>query len=100
MRRCNGDKMNYRIKIRQLIAQDFGRDCQSPNTDSNNYINRVDSLLESLRAIETVDTINEIGGTILVESQLNDKNDFWNSVKFLFEEEKENIKLVIVEQVT
>jgi hypothetical protein len=92
--------MKYRIKIRQLTEQDLSRDCQFPNIESENYINHVDSLLESLKAIETVDTINEIGGTILIESQINGENDFWNSVKFLFEEEKENIKFVIAEQVT
>ncbi len=90
--------MKYRIKIRQLTDQDLNRDCQFPNTDSENYITHVDSLLESLRAIETVDTISEIAGIILIESQLDDKNDFWNSVKFFFEEEKENIKFVSAEQ--
>jgi len=92
--------MNYRIKIRQLTDNDLGRDCQFPNTDSENYINHVDSLLESLKAIETIDTVNEIGGTIIIESQLSDRDDFWNSIKFLFEDEKENIKFLSAEQVT
>ncbi|MBB1353515.1 hypothetical protein [Pseudoalteromonas sp. SR45-5] len=91
--------MNYRIKIRQLTDNDLGRDCQFPNTDSENYITHVDSLLESLRAIETIDTVNEIGGTIIIESQLTDKDDFWSSIKFLFEDEKENIKFLSAEQV-
>lgn len=92
--------MKYRIKIRQLTDQDLSRDCPFPNTESENYITHVDSLLESLKAIETVDTVNEVSGTILIESQLNDKYDFWNSVKFFFKEEKENIKFVSAEQVT
>jgi hypothetical protein len=91
--------MKYRIKIRQLTDQDLGRDCQFPNTDSENYINHVDSLLENLKAIETVDAVNEIGGTILIESQLSDRDFFLKSVEFLFKEEKENIKFVSAEQV-
>ncbi len=92
--------MKYRIKIRQLTDKDLGGDCQFPNTATENYINHVDSILDCLKEIETVDTVNEIIGTIIIESQLSNRDDFWNSIKFLFEEEKENIKFVSAEQVT
>ena len=92
-------KMKYEIIIRKLESTDLSRDCQFPNTNTEDYLNHKQALLEDLKCISSNIEISESDDTISIESTFEDQDAFWNSVKELFDRESGNIKFVIAKVV-
>ena len=90
--------MEYNIKVRMFTDDD----CTSSkhlldNTDNQALYGRhLNALIEDLKMISTinhVEYVQHIGresGEIIIDSQL-DNNEFYGSIKYLIEREKNNI---------
>ncbi|MCF7482586.1 hypothetical protein L3V31_12695 [Vibrio sp. J1-1] len=92
--------MKYRITVRKPVIEDVGFDCPFPNTNQDNFEEHYNCLIDDLILVTSITSIQEVDGVITIESQLDDKIEFWDSVKTLFEREKSDIKFVLAEQLS
>lgn len=85
--------MKYEIKIRKPEAIDLSRDCRLPNININDedYSMYKESLLNDLKNISSNINVKESNNTISVESRIEDKYEFWDSVKNCFPKGAQNI---------
>lgn len=92
--------MKYQFKIRKLEENDFNVDLPFPDTNLENYESSIKFFLKELNSVTTIDWANENENVIIIESQLDDKNAFWESIKKIVVKEEKRMKFLSLEQLT